>query len=274
MFFVSPELAGRVEDVHTVPDLLAKKREMGFPLWGGEKTWLAPQERWTEAVPFLDLDSGPYELSIDAEGPELARARMTSRVCRETRIRITRTVELSAAAPGWTVEHRLENASRKTAEWESWSVAMVCKPGRVYLPRRPDSAFPDGIKTYANEGESVKVRASVVSFLEGLAVVACQGSRHFKFGSDSLEGWILGIVETPSGLTGYRKYVPTFPERTYAHASVIEVYNSPAHPYFEMEIHGPLATLSPGESFTLREQQAFFDVAEWPRGEGEVRALL
>ncbi len=60
--FVHPGLAGMVVDLTQVDDRAAKRRELGFPLWGGDKTWLAPQERWLDGVPFLDLDSGGYEL--------------------------------------------------------------------------------------------------------------------------------------------------------------------------------------------------------------------
>src|SRR5262245_3701284 len=109
--FTQPELEGQVVDVAAVEDLSAKKREMGFPLWGGDKTWLAPQTRWTEGAPFLDLNSGAYELAIEQAGPDLARARMTSRVCRETGVQITRTVTMKAGETAWTVDHCLTNGS-------------------------------------------------------------------------------------------------------------------------------------------------------------------
>ena len=50
--FVNPDYEGRVEDVAAIADVHARKRQLGFLLWGGEKTWLAPQSRWTGDVPF------------------------------------------------------------------------------------------------------------------------------------------------------------------------------------------------------------------------------
>ena len=38
--------------------------QLGFVLWGGDKTWLAPQDRWTDGDPFLDLDSGAYDCRL------------------------------------------------------------------------------------------------------------------------------------------------------------------------------------------------------------------
>jgi hypothetical protein len=56
--FVNGDLAGRVDDVAAIEDVRSAKWEQGFVLWGGDKTWLAPQDDWTDAVPFIDLDSG------------------------------------------------------------------------------------------------------------------------------------------------------------------------------------------------------------------------
>jgi len=66
--FTQPELEGQVVDVAAVENPSAKKREMGFPLWGGDKTWLAPQTRWTEGAPFLDLDTVRTSLRSSKRG--------------------------------------------------------------------------------------------------------------------------------------------------------------------------------------------------------------
>src|SRR5262249_59132483 len=125
-----------------VEDLSAKKREMGFPLWGGDKTWLAPQARWTEGVPFLDLDSGAYELAIEQAGPDVARARMTSRVCRETGVQITRTVTMKAGETAWTIDHCLTNGSAAEGEWGPLDVSMGVKTGIGHVARSPNTSYP------------------------------------------------------------------------------------------------------------------------------------
>ena len=53
--FANPDLEGRTEQVAGVEDVRARKRALGLVLWGGDKTWLAPQARWTDEAPFLDL---------------------------------------------------------------------------------------------------------------------------------------------------------------------------------------------------------------------------
>ena len=273
--FTQPEREGRVEDLSTVQDVHAKKRKMGFPLWGGDKTWLSPQTRWTDGVPFLDLDSGPYDVTVEHGGPDAAVIRMTSQVCRETGVQITRTLTVSSGTHDWIVTHRLLNASSTEVQWGVWDVSMVLKPGKVYLPRRASSQYPDGVKTFAEEGESVQVRDKVVDELGNLAVIHCSDARAFKFGVDAKEGWMLGVLDVAGlGLVGYRKQVSVYGDQLYGHGCVAEVYNSDRYPYFEMEIHGPVISLRPGETFELEERQALFDMSQWPQGEEEVRQHL
>jgi hypothetical protein len=248
---------------------------MGFPLWGGDKTWLAPQTRWTDGVPFLDLDSGAYDLTVERDGPDAAVVRMTSQVCRETGIQITRTVTVSSGSQDWIVTHQLINRSSSEVQWGVWDVNMVLKPGKVYLPSNVDSPYPDGVKTFDEEGESIQVRGKAVGKLGNLAVIHCTDTKAFKFGVDAKEGWMLGILNVAGmGLVGYRKQVPAYPDKQYGHGCIAEVYNSDRYPYFEMEIHSPVVSLRPGESFEIEERQSLVDLPHWPQSEKEVRALI
>ena len=56
--FVHQHLEGRVLEPDSIRGLRLDGMNAGFPLWGGDKTWLAPQARWIDRVPFPDLDSG------------------------------------------------------------------------------------------------------------------------------------------------------------------------------------------------------------------------
>ena len=272
--FTQPERHGYVEQLSDVQNIHTKKRAIGFPLWGGDKTWLAPQDRWTDGVPFLDLDSGAYDLHVEQADSERVMLRMTSPVCRETGVQITRTLTVIAGTAEWQVKHHLSNASQEEIEWGPWAVSMVLKPGKVYLPRNPHSVFPNGVKTFTGEGESIHVRKSVVSELGTLAVIRCEEPHAFKFGVDGREGWMLGIVEIPGqGLVGYRTQVPAPAMCSYGHGCTAEVYNSDRYPYLEMEMHGPLVRLKPGESYALEQWHALCTISDWPSSEEEVRNL-
>ena len=209
--FANPDLAGRTEQLATVVDVRARKRALGFPLWGGDKTWLAPQARWTDEAPFLDLDSGAYEVSIEDAPAGSCEVRLTSPVCRESSMQIERCIRVAPGTPGWQVTHELRNCSSGTVAWAPWIVAMFRRLAQVFLPTRADSTYPDGVKTYADEGESRDVRSRVVTRVGDGVRIDCTGNRRFKFGTDAAVGTALAVLDLPGvGRVGIRKQVPIF----------------------------------------------------------------
>lgn len=272
--FVDPKLEGRVEDVTLVDDVAARKRELGLLFWGGEKTWLAPQELWTDGTSFLDLDSGAYTLELEQSHASAATVRMTSPVCRETGIQITRSITMDAAWGGWQIVHRLQNCSDVDARWAPWSVSMVRRPARVYLPIRKDSLHERGVKTFTEEGESEVLRDDVVALFQDMAIIDCTGARKFKFGVDADLGFILAIIDVEGlGRVGYARAIPTYHPQPYGHGCVAEVFNACEFPYLETELHGPVVNLEPGQSFDLIEHAALFDVTAIPADASELRKL-
>jgi hypothetical protein len=269
--FVNPAYQGRVDDVASIADLHDYKRRAGFLLWGGEKTWLAPQDRWSDDVPFVDLDSGAYELALDRT---TGAATMTSPVCRETGVQIERRLELGPQVGTWGVTHTLRNRSDRVVTWAPWSVDMVLRPATVYLPTRSGSPYPRGVRTFGNEGVSAAVRDQVVSFLDDIAVISCRRPVRFKYGTDADPGRLLAVLEAGGGLVGYRKSVPVYHDRSYGNGCVLEVFNAPALPYLELELHGPLASLQPGESFSVRTDAALFELDVVPSTAAAVRERL
>ncbi len=262
--FVNPACEGRTQDVTAVADVHACKRSLGFLLWGGDKTWLAPQGRWTGDVPFIDLDSGAYELTIEDDAGPLT---MVSPICRETGIEITRSIRFGQGPAVWQVSHTLRNRSDRTVTWAPWDVAMVLRPATVYVPTSADSAYPDGLRTFENEGVSAAVRDDVVRITDGYAVISCRDPVKFKYGADGDMGWVLTIFEgRPRGLIGFRKSVPKSHRGLYAHGCVAEVFNSEDFSYLELELHGPVVSLEPGEEFTLIEEANLFDLDRLPEG--------
>jgi len=135
---------------------------LGFVHWGGDKTWLAPQERWPDALPFLDLDSGAYTLDVERDDGGEVRVAMRSPVCRETGARIVRTIAVRAENDEFTVTHVLENVSANPITWGLWDVHQINGPGIAYVPRRASSPFRDGVKAYPAEGDSEGARPDVV----------------------------------------------------------------------------------------------------------------
>ncbi|MCW5892983.1 MAG: hypothetical protein KIT14_20910 [bacterium] len=269
--WVHPAHRGARLDVGAAADLSALRRRVGFVHWGGDKTWLAPQERWPDAVAFLDLDAGVWTATPSGAGA----VAMTSPVCRETGMRITRVVALGDADGVFTVTHVLENAGRAPATWGAWDVQQLAAPGVAFLPRRTaGSAFADGVKAYAAEGDSEGLRATVLRPLGDVVAIDCATPRWCKYGADADEGWVLGVQRLGDVHIAHVKAVVPDPARRWGHGCAAEVFCAVTHPYFELEVHGPLATLAPGERAICVERRWVGDVDAVPATRDAVRALV
>ena len=251
-FFTLPELRGRHFKVAETADVRAKKRELGWLHYGGYKTWLAPQDRWTDGLPFLDLDSGSYDVAVH-ERPKGAGVRMTSPVCRETGIQLVRTVSMSEGGHV-VIDQAMINRSSAEVTWGLWDVTQVKGPGLALLPIAQGSRFEAGVKAYANEGRSLEAMNQYVRISGGLATVTCGEVETFKYGADSMEGWIVGLLDlSRDRWLAYLKIFEPIRAATYPHQVTVEVYDSGSYPYFELEVHSPLRGLKPGESYTYSE---------------------
>ncbi len=243
VLFTMPELRARELDVAAAPDVRARKRELDWLLWGGDKTWLAPQEGWTDALPFLDLDSGRYSPRVAGSAIEV-----TSPICRETGVQITRAISLDDRGR-IRIDQQMRNGSDNPVAWGLWGVTQVEGSGVAVLPIRPDSEFDGGIKPYPNEGRSPEIMDRYIRRARDVAFIQCRQAEQFKYGSDSREGWILGLLDRrPDQWLAFLKTFPTENSSPYPHTSTIEVFDSPSYPYFELETHSPLRRLAPGET--------------------------
>ena len=59
--YVNDALAGKTPD-GSAGQWQALCGEWAFPLWGGGKTWVAPESDWPDGAPQRDLDSGPFDV--------------------------------------------------------------------------------------------------------------------------------------------------------------------------------------------------------------------
>ena len=68
--------------------------------------------------------------------------------------------------------------------------------------------------------------------------------------------------------------MPTFTAPYAAWFRVLEIFNASAYSYIEMEVHGPVVSLQPDESFTLKVDLALFDLDAVPTIPASVRQGL
>ena len=128
--FANPDLAGRVENVAALADVRARKRALGLVLWGGDKTWLAPQAHWTDSAPFLDLDSGAYAISIEAAAVGSVAVRLTSPVCRESGMQIERRIRTAPGDPCGSRKFGADPSSTRAPATSHWD-PLLCSPAVI-----------------------------------------------------------------------------------------------------------------------------------------------
>ncbi len=243
-FFTHPDLHGK----NFILKHPKQKKELGWLHYGGYKTWLAPQDNWNAKLPFFDLDSGAYTATVNKNVVTLE-----SPVCRETGMQFGRKISLSNNGK-ITVHQTMTNRNQRTVTWGLWDVTQMKGKGKAIFPLHTDSKFEKRIKGYEDAGLSLKNMKEHVTLHEGLAILNCNQKENFKYGSDSDEGWLCGLLDArPNQWLAYLKLFEAHFHSHYAHDCVTEVFDSGSLPYFELEVHSPLQKLKPNESYTLQE---------------------
>lgn len=247
LLFVDRENAGQTFDFTDVSDLNAKKLEVGPRWWGGDKTWIAPQREWRENLPPIELDAGQYTLTMEGQ-----TAVMVSPVCRETGLRVRRTVTVEEDGTV-RLSEEIRNETEVPLTRGIWNVTQVNRPCSFYVP-----AAPKAFRSYHHEDATLPEVKDIIQENQGWVEVHCRQPQLFKCGGHPKEGKVL--IRMP--LRGrhdvvWLKSFNAVSNGPYAHNSSVEIYNSGTHNYAEIEIHGPLAELKPGEASRLEQQWNF-----------------
>ncbi len=229
-------------------DLAARKRELGFRLWGGDKTWVAPQNEWLEKTPPLELDAGNYALTWEDK-----TAVMTSPVCRETGLRIVRKVHIDEEQTVHLSEEFQNTTADKVIRKGIWNVTQVARPCTFFIPANKGT-----FRSYHQDDPTLPQVEDIFREADGWVEVPCRTPTLFKCGGIPNEGQVL--VRMPLGGPKELVWLKTFTldvHAQYAHGSAVEVFNSDRLNYAEVEIHAPLVSLDPGASCRFEQQWRF-----------------
>ncbi|WP_308635733.1 DUF4380 domain-containing protein [Paenibacillus silvisoli] len=223
-------------------------------LYGGEKTWLAPQSDWG-GTPYVDLDHGEYVCEIvrgEDEQSGSVTLTLTSPVCRETGLQLVRTLSFAEGARYIDIEQRLINRGSVQVTKGLWQVTMLNRNGTAHIPQGPELEAAVPIPLLNGEDADVSHTA------DGWTMVV-DNSLMYKLGFMTDGGRASAVYEADNGKTyALTKTFTVEPGRKYPHGTVVEVYNSSEYPYYELEVHSPAYTLNPGDdaAFTIRWELA------------------
>ncbi len=255
--FVHPALEGRRDDgdAATWAGLCA---DWSFPLWGGGKTWLAPESAWPGGAPHRDLDSGAWSVLSQWCDEHSMGIELQSAVCRDSGLQLRRRLGLPHHGAHWRIEHVAVN--RGHAAWTGglWDVLMLKRPGRVSVALADERAPRWQTALRALPGQPAVddlMRAGVLIAQADHIDIACEQPGAFKLGFDSAAGEVRADIPTVAGTVRYQRRALLPRAAQYAHGHPLEVFNAPALAYFEIESHSPEITLHPGErtAFVVEE---------------------
>ena len=236
VLFQNPDLEGLAVDEARLADLPTRSPQFGFPLWGGEKTWIAPDSAWTQGAPFPVLDSGAYKVTTN----DSTQIEMTSAICPVSHLSVTRRIAL-ASANGWTIDHSVTNHGTRNRLTGIWSVMMLDTPAQIgFAMDTPEYHLVFG----SAEG--------MVTTTDTCVVADCARQQEFKIGLPNPEGTTL--VRCGKDGPWLTCSVPK-PEQgdAFAHTHPVEVFNSGDHSYCEAEWHSPVRDLGPKESLSFQQ---------------------
>ena len=221
-----------------------------FPLWGGGKTWIAPESAWPSGAPHRDLDSLPWTLVEHWCGAQSMGIEVQSPVCSLTGLQLRRRLVLPAHTQAWSIEHTLHNAGTQPLRCGLWDVLMLQRPGDVQVMLAAKGSYPgDRIVPLPGKKACAQLEAQGALRTEGdVAHIQCHSGDEFKCGFASLDGRVQ--VDFSQWGLRYQRHSVIEPHATYAHGLPVEVFNAPALDYFEVETHSPLHTLQPGQTAT------------------------
>ena len=238
ILFQNPDLVGAEPDLGRLRDLPTRSPQFGFPLWGGEKTWVAPDTGWPDGAPYPVLDSAPYDV-VSASATRIA---MQSGVCPVSRLRITRSIDLGPGA-GWTIAHSIRNCGGGPRRAGVWSVMMLNHPTAIEIDPAGEVSpvFGDPTGFVRQDGATL--------------AVDCAAPGEFKVGLDVPSGDVLLVQGTGDAAIRLRCSTPAIEAAdSFAHGHNFEVFNSGDYPYCEAEWHSPARLLAPGEAMTFAQE--------------------
>lgn len=236
LLFQNPDLDGLPPENTRLADLPRRSAQFGFPLWGGEKTWIAPDSSWENGAPFPVLDSGSYRVTSGSS----TRIALTSAVCPVSHLSVSRRITLISRT-SWDIEHIVANHGPSSRVTGIWSVMMLNTPVKIGVEMDHPAVYP------------VFGSAEGMVATHGTGVFAqCNRPQEFKIGLPNPRSRTL-LRCGPDGLL-LMCSVPAPRQRDrFAHHHPFEIFNSGEYDYCEAEWHSPVRNLAPNETLSFRQ---------------------
>ncbi|MEH6522444.1 hypothetical protein [Sulfitobacter sp.] len=235
LFFQNTDLLGHAPDLENPTSLPTRSPHFKFPLWGGEKTWIAPDTAWANDAPFPVLDSGAYAI-FKSDDHQIA---LQSGICPLSHLQISRTISIGDEDQ-FSIHHNITNTGDQARLTGIWSVMMLDHPACIAVGGEKLTSTP----VFGDAGDQLIHKTA------GL-ICNCQTRGEFKLGLDNPEGRTL--VQTGTAVMLCETQPPQ-PSDTFAHTFPLEIFNSGDYPYCEAEWHSPATMLDAHQTITFDQR--------------------
>ena len=248
ILFQNPDLEGLTVDERQLDDLPTRSPQFGFPLWGGEKTWIAPDTAWLNGAPFPVLDSGVYQVTSKGNN----HIEMTSAICPMSFLSITRRITLNAA-DSWIIDNLVTNHGSCKRLTGIWSVMMLNTPTTIGI--KVDTPVFHTVFGFAQE---------MVTMHDSCIVTNCTRQQEFKIGLPNPLGTTLISCGKDGPLLKCTVQEPK-QDDIFAHTHPVEIFNSGDYLYCEVEWHSPLHDIRPQETLSFQQEFRIFASSDTSR---------
>ncbi|MBC8010747.1 MAG: hypothetical protein H7067_11710, partial [Burkholderiales bacterium] len=232
---------------------------LGWANWGGDKTWLAPQARWSEigAPAYMGDPAWGEPLHGEHTAAPLPDGglRVTGPLSIFSGLRVSRDYHLDGDE--LVILQRVENISApRPHRLACWPVTNVPRPDCFYALPSPTSPYPEGVfRMVRMESADTIPLGRAGPFV----TYRPANRRPIKFGLDSDhaalasrrggEIFIQRAERPPGDYPDVPRHDPALP------GMCAEYFDTGSHargdrPYAELELLGPLVNLAPGETTT------------------------
>ncbi len=226
----------------TKEEIKKLRKELGWLNYGGYKVWLAPQYKWGEGLPpFLDLDSGIYEIQYYEKQNGDVVVLLSSPIDRETGIQIKKFFEIKKDSNEVNIEISIEKENDEFDWWGIWNVCEVKKPVNIKIK---DAKLLKTEEIFKYDEEVLEKN-----------IIFNEEKNEFDIKIENIGGFKLYFLTQIGELISYQpiyekeryiKFIQKFDtfNTRYPHDSNIEIYSDKERNFVELEIHSPLFTFT------------------------------
>ncbi len=229
------------------PEQLAKT---GWKNYGGDKTWLAPQENWPSVngskswPPDNALDGQPHKADVLTGG----KLQLTTPLS-PTGIRIVRTMYFDDNGE-FVIEQTARKESGAPVKASIWNVTQIVPGQAIFAAVNPESSYQDGIYRFKDE------KAQTVELVKP-NLLRIQMQPNGEIGKVGIDTKVAALATVRDGLAWVQKaprpdgdYPDAPDDKSVGFPTELYLYGNPKMFYQELEFLGPLRQAQIGDSWT------------------------